>query len=1222
MCGISGIVFNSTNCLSNFISYSVLYKKIIDIDKLFLSNSNINELYDLAWKYKTNINFIGYLKNEKEHKYVVNTIQLLDTFIKDKDKVINNLNDDIHYSKKIEKIKDIKWFLEKELKQTKLFINNFIIKTQFKKIDESIIVFYKNLSSIINSINFLEMRGRDSLGVSINLLLDKNIKLNIKQFKNLQYCKNIDNTSNVQFIFKFSKNIGYLGENADNIISQIKANKNFVNLINKSKIINGSIVCHTRWASVGQVNDNNCHPIINNEKIKQSIPYIHAFVNGDIYNYKEIIDTKQKEFGKKLKNSCSSDSLSVPLIFTEKNNELSNNFVKSKLNKLIGSYALALETENNTEKILIAKSGSQGLYVGKSEDSTMFSSDIYGLVENCRYYYSVPSGYYFFLDKKNKIIKLSLFTLNGKKNEIIPFSKFKEAKITTRDISKIGFSHFLEKEINETGAILNRTCLSHINVKNLNSKKSEFFGEQFANIDNDIIEKIKHKKFKKIIITGMGTCYTAAVVISRYMREVLRYDNPKIIVQPHIASEASAFYLTNDMSDTLVIVIAQSGTTIDTNVYVKLARDRGAKSIAIVNKRDGDITFLVDNSIYLGNGRDIEIAVPSTKTFNAHIVTGYLLALYFYHKTYKPNKSFVINSLKHIAKTPTIADRAIKSFDKLNLSNNEIDKFLTKKNWFMIYDDSETSSACQEIRIKLSECCYTSVPYHDIEFLSNYAIKDSVIILMIGSKKSITTKKIKELSKYNIILIISNKISIDKKNIINLKIPNSLNFYSFLPTVIFGQLLSYKIALRMDNRKKYLQNLIDTKFNKISKLKIRKTLESGLFTKGIENIYLNQIKILIKSKFTKANEKKILHIIDQIKRPIDTIKHQAKTITVGTQRIELGKFIDKTKFENKHNKIYNEVYHYHNLNSYIRSKDINITQKKDIFFYSDYIDETILYFSINYLNSLCSKFKINKTFHLARRYDLKYLNKYQNNFLISFKKKIYFNEKNKIGVEFNSNESGKNSLRTYFIEQKDFFEGKEVNQAIGIFKFSNDLLISLSNKDYFEGLVNNIIENQNSLKNSINILNNFKIDVTKISKIKNLLKNKDNTKFIGSGVNYNISKIASRLLSENTNISCAYDVLENHKHIDMSAEPILFVMISNILNTSYQMDAKSEIEKFISHGNIPIIILNIGDNRFDEMKFIINNTEQKLITLKIPNIYEDIAFIPSLLLMDKLIKKL
>ena len=83
----------------------------------------------------------------------------------------------------------------------------------------------------------------------------------------------------------------------------------------------------------------------------------------------------------------------------------------------------------------------------------------------------------------------------------------------------------------------------------------------------------------------MGTCYTAGVAISNYMREILNHINKEIIVETTIARR-SGFYLDPDMSDTLVIVIAQSGTTIDTNVYVKKAKERGALSIAIANKRE------------------------------------------------------------------------------------------------------------------------------------------------------------------------------------------------------------------------------------------------------------------------------------------------------------------------------------------------------------------------------------------------------------------------------------------------------------------------------------------------------------------------------------------------------------------------------------------------------------------------------------------------------------
>ena len=77
------------------------------------------------------------------------------------------------------------------------------------------------------------------------------------------------------------------------------------------------------------------------------------------------------------------------------------------------------------------------------------------------------------------------------------------------------------------------------------------------------------------------------------------------------------------MSYTLVIVIAQSGTTVDTNVYVQMAKDRGAYSLAIANKREGDVTFIVSGTLYW-EGRDIEIAVPSTKTYTAQVALGYI----------------------------------------------------------------------------------------------------------------------------------------------------------------------------------------------------------------------------------------------------------------------------------------------------------------------------------------------------------------------------------------------------------------------------------------------------------------------------------------------------------------------------------------------------------------------------------------------------------------------
>ena len=80
------------------------------------------------------------------------------------------------------------------------------------------------------------------------------------------------------------------------------------------------------------------------------------------------------------------------------------------------------------------------------------------------------------------------------------------------------------------------------------------------------------------------------------------------------------------MSDTLVIAVSQSGTTTDTNRTVDLLRGRGAAVLAIVNRRNSDLTDKADGVLYTSDGRDVEMSVASTKAFYAQVAAGALLA--------------------------------------------------------------------------------------------------------------------------------------------------------------------------------------------------------------------------------------------------------------------------------------------------------------------------------------------------------------------------------------------------------------------------------------------------------------------------------------------------------------------------------------------------------------------------------------------------------------------
>src|SRR4029434_5896297 len=86
------------------------------------------------------------------------------------------------------------------------------------------------------------------------------------------------------------------------------------------------------------------------------------------------------------------------------------------------------------------------------------------------------------------------------------------------------------------------------------------------------------------------------------------------------------FGLGADMSDTLVVAISQSGTTTDTNRTVDLVRARGGAVVAIVNRRNSDLTDKADGVLYTSDGRDVEMSVASTKAFYAQVAAGFLLA--------------------------------------------------------------------------------------------------------------------------------------------------------------------------------------------------------------------------------------------------------------------------------------------------------------------------------------------------------------------------------------------------------------------------------------------------------------------------------------------------------------------------------------------------------------------------------------------------------------------
>ena len=103
--------------------------------------------------------------------------------------------------------------------------------------------------------------------------------------------------------------------------------------------------------------------------------------------------------------------------------------------------------------------------------------------------------------------------------------------------------------------------------------------------------------------------------------------------------------------------------------------------------------------------------------------------------------------------------------------------------------------------------------------------------------------------------------------------------------------------------------------------------------------------------------------------------------------------------------------------------------------------------------------------------------------------------------------------------------------------------------------------------------------------LKTKLKNSSNLKILGGGINFYAAEFLSHLITYSKNRSCGYDTLESHKHIDMSAEPVIITLMANMFDLEYLKDCSSELDKCISHNNEPFLVVTKDySNLFQKVK--------------------------------------
>ncbi len=874
-------------------------------------------------------------------------------------------------------LKDVLWCLKNEILENIKRIQYLIGETP--KHSPEITAVFKKLNAVLNSIDRLEVRGRDSAGISQTFILNaaeyerfqsaietlglsqelaerSNLDVLLNRGISLHHHKyNGKAQTAVIFTYKVAAEIGKLGDNIAFIRRQISEDA-LLHVIAEIPHRCHNIAAHTRWASVGAITAANCHPVDNrsNRPFSEDIGVIQACLNGDIDNYQELKSELESD-GVMISPDITTDTKIIPLQiqkFMQAGMNVEDAF-RQAVNTFKGSHAILMTSDAAPGKIFLAQKGSgQTIFVGLSGDHYMPVSEVYGFVEETRRYIkmdgekivSSPSGptqgQIFILDQNSDGAAAAIQAMYYNGTPIVlSDADVRTTEIMSRDIDRQGFPHYFLKEISEAPASVEKTLINRWRIDPESGLASVDLGESV--IPEVIRKAFCQNQIRRIFFIGQGTAGVAAQACADITQYYL--DDPSIQIAAMKASELSGFRLSGsahsqNMQDVLVVAISQSGTTADTNRTVDMVRERGALTLAIVNRRDSDITFKVHGVMYTSSGRDIEMSVASTKAFYSQIVAGALVGLFLAGLRKLKTSAFIADELRRLLELPQQMRSVLSQQDIIRESARKLAQ--TRTYWAVVGSGPNKSSA-DEIRIKLSELCYKTISSDYVEDKKHIDLSSEplIIVCAAGARGAVIGDIIKDTAifkahKAAVVVIADNgedRFEPYADDVFH--VPAASGHLAPIVNTLAGHIWGYFAALSIHEGSKLLFD-----FREDLRQMVNRYLQEGMdvyelvlerpFREKVAEFYYHlkkhnetyglcatmgyqagaDLSILLKylagrlpvldfaldfgRKGTAQNMLNTLfeslgRAINYLARPVDAIKHQAKTVTVGTSRILL-----------------------------------------------------------------------------------------------------------------------------------------------------------------------------------------------------------------------------------------------------------------------------------------------------------------------------------------------
>jgi glucosamine--fructose-6-phosphate aminotransferase (isomerizing) len=513
---------------------------------------------------------------------------------------------------------------------------------------------------------------------------------------------------------------------------------------------------HTRWATHGEPSDANSHPHLGS---KNKIAIVH---NGIIENYKRL---KERLEQKGIRFSSQTDSEVIAQLAEYYYNGNLLDTVIRVLNALEGSYALGIMCLDDPDTLIAVKKDNP-LIIGVSEHGNFIASDVPAVLKH-------TNQVYYLNDKEIAVLQKGSVQFYNIDKE--PLSKSPETVTWSLDSAeKGGYPHFMLKEIMEQPKILRDT---------INSARLE--GE-----NKKVIDTLDVSRFNKLVISACGSAYNAGVVAKYVFERLCRMS-----VEVELASEFRYKDAIID-SQTLVILITQSGETADTIAAMREAKSKGAVTLAIVNVVGSTIAKEADFCIYTAAGP--EIAVATTKAFSAQLALLYILAIRFASalRTISPEKEQAL--LSEVAALP---DKITGMFERIDGLQKYASECVGYKSIFFIGRNIDYAIAL-EGSLKLKEISYIHSEAYaggELKHGTISLIEEDTLVVALSNCGRLNDKIISNVEQVisrgaKVLLIGNRKDIVPDEKLSFIGLPEISELFSPSLSVIVLQLFSYYVA--------------------------------------------------------------------------------------------------------------------------------------------------------------------------------------------------------------------------------------------------------------------------------------------------------------------------------------------------------------------------------------------------------------------------------------------